>query len=340
MPVLIAAFLLPAGIVLHAVAAVDAQSSFRDVPANSSLSTIVTYLKTRGILSGYDDGTFRPDSRVNRAEALKILVNAKGGLGKSSLPASGFTDVADASWFAPFVAYGLQVLHIIDGPPKAKTFAPDKTIREIEFLKMLFSSQGVPTDAFSDIALPLSIDAQDASAWYYPYARYGIASSVIQIDTAGSLQLSKELTRGDIANLLYRFFMYKDGRRTQALLTEEETELMNVLQMLQQKDLSQAQFAASRALLAARGAKESKPALLLVSGAVKIAEAFQQLVTAYKVGTEGRFDETVALAQTAWKLADQAERLSPQLQSLSGNVKQLSKNIADEARKAGGLRSE
>lgn len=66
------------------VTATNAQSY---VPLNSSFSDIQTddwffrYVETakyRGWLAGYPDGTFRPGSKINRAEVAKILSNAFG----------------------------------------------------------------------------------------------------------------------------------------------------------------------------------------------------------------------------------------------------------------------
>lgn len=48
---------------------------FSDVPKGHYAYEAIGYLRERKILLGYADGTFRPDQRVNRAEALKIIVS-------------------------------------------------------------------------------------------------------------------------------------------------------------------------------------------------------------------------------------------------------------------------
>ena len=59
-------FLLPA----------TTQASFGDVTGNHVNFEAVGYVKAQNIVSGYPDGSFRPDGLINRAELAKILVAA------------------------------------------------------------------------------------------------------------------------------------------------------------------------------------------------------------------------------------------------------------------------
>lgn len=47
--------------------------SFVDIPDNSWFANPVKLLKTMGIISGYKDGTFRPEVSVNRAEIAALM---------------------------------------------------------------------------------------------------------------------------------------------------------------------------------------------------------------------------------------------------------------------------
>lgn len=49
---------------------------FPDVNINSNLGIYIQTLKNAGIISGYSDGLFRPDSLVTRAESTKFLYNS------------------------------------------------------------------------------------------------------------------------------------------------------------------------------------------------------------------------------------------------------------------------
>lgn len=63
--------------------------------------------KRLGWISGYADGTFRPDQLVNRAEAMKIVTEAFGAPTPrlTSMP----PDVPGGSWFHPYVAKGILI---------------------------------------------------------------------------------------------------------------------------------------------------------------------------------------------------------------------------------------
>ncbi len=312
-----------------------AQQSFSDVPASHPAFTAIEYLKGRGILQGYDNGTFRPDLPVNRAEAIKIIV-AQVATQQTIAAAAGvssYDDVPANAWFAPYIEIARGPLSLIDGPPQTSVFRPTQNVRKAEFLKMLLLGRGAnPQSAFSDITLPLATDTNAPSEWFYPYMRFALASSMTMVDASGNLNPAAELTRGNVALLLHRLLMFEEGRRTQALLSESESEIINVLKMLEEKNLPQAQYASSRALLAARGALSIRPEETIVKGAVKTSEGFRSLVEAYRAGVEGRLDDAIALSSQAWQSAEKAKEFSPDLSQVTLQMQTIAKSMADEAR--------
>lgn len=91
------------------------------------------------IVEGYTDGTFRPDSAVTRAEALKMLLKATRltPLPDEVTPLT-FTDVPEDAWFRRIVedAFSLQ---LIEGYGDG-TFRPDASITRAEAAKIIFSA--------------------------------------------------------------------------------------------------------------------------------------------------------------------------------------------------------
>ena len=73
-----------------------AQPKFTDVPRSSRYFAAVEALCEKGILSGYTDGTFKPENSITRTEAAAVTVRA-AGLDQSTA-SSIFTDVADDFW--------------------------------------------------------------------------------------------------------------------------------------------------------------------------------------------------------------------------------------------------
>jgi hypothetical protein len=126
--------------------------------------------------------------------------------------------------------------------------------------------------------------------------------------------------------------MYKENRRTQALLSEVESEIVLVLSALDIDNIDQAEYAAVRGLLAARGAHASRPEASMTKGAVKVAEAYHALVRGYRAGLNSDFDGAIDLAGQAYRLGDEAKSISPDLAQIVENVQKNAGAMADNAR--------
>lgn len=61
---------------LHLPAPPSSQGSFPDVPASHPYGAAISGMADRGIISGYDDGTFGPGNPVKRQQFAKIIVRA------------------------------------------------------------------------------------------------------------------------------------------------------------------------------------------------------------------------------------------------------------------------
>lgn len=75
---------------------VRAARSFRDVPANHWARGAIAQAWERGLLSGYPDGSFRPDATILRADVLVALVNGLGLTGGEAIELGRFFDDAGA----------------------------------------------------------------------------------------------------------------------------------------------------------------------------------------------------------------------------------------------------
>ena len=65
--------------------------------------TAIEAVKDAGIMTGYADGTFRPDAVMNRAEALMTLFRLKGRDTSGTEYVRNFSDVPRGEWFADAV---------------------------------------------------------------------------------------------------------------------------------------------------------------------------------------------------------------------------------------------
>lgn len=301
---------------------------FSDIYPGHPYYEATLYLEQRGIVEGFLDGTFRPGTPVNRAEAIKMIIAPVVAWDALQSTTSVYADVPAHAWFTPYVE-AARMLGVIDPPPAKTRFLPGDAVNRAEFLKMLQLGFGSDPHTLSEIRLPLASDVRDPEAWHYPYIRTGIASSLLAGRLDDRLGPGEALTRGDTAVLLYRYLRYQTGERTQALLNETEDQIFQIIGALDNRDIDRAEHASARALVAARGAFSAAPDEPLTEGTVKIAEAYRSLVLAYRAGSNG--DEVQTYTRSAWNLASDAERISPALARVAAQVRDISEAMADLA---------
>lgn len=307
---------------------VASAQNFTDLPAGSPVLAAAEYLQSKGIIQAA--AKFNPNDKLNRAQAAKILVVPLVSADElAKITSAKFSDVPQKEWYMQY-AEAARALGIVDSAAK---FNPSAPLTKAAFIKMLLSSKEIDyAGAFSDMQLPLSSDVGSTSDWFYPVMRFALASSMTAANEGGLLSPGQELTRGDMALLYHRLDMYLAGRRTQALLSQTETDISNVLQLLDAQVLDQAEWASARSIIAARGALAVKPDEPLVKGAMKVAEGFQSLLLAYKAGVEGRLEDVIAQAKAAYGSAEKAKSFSATLTSITDQMKAIAKSMADEAR--------
>ncbi len=307
-----------------------AAGQFTDLPKDSPILPAAEYMVEKGMMQSAP--LFKPNDKVTRAQATKVLVAALVKPDElQKITSSSFTDVPAGQWFTSY-AEAARLMGIVDSVP---AFNPNKVVTKAAFLKMLLTSRKLDyKGTLADLKSPLASDVRDPADWSYPIIRYAFAVSTIDAKKDGSLQPGAELTRGEMALIYYRLDKFLAGQRTQALLSETETEVSNTLQMLTDKNIEQAEWAVARSVLSARGALISRPTEPLVKAAVKVAEGFQSLVIGYKAGVAGDLDGAITAAKNAYTLADKAKAFSPGLSSLTAQMQTIAKNMAEEARKA------
>lgn len=104
----------------------------------------VRSLVDQGIVKGYSDGSFRPDSTITRAEAAIIVVKSLGVkeevLSASNTQSSAFSDLAGFDWAKPYINYAASK-GILSGYSDG-TFRPGATVTYNEMATMLVRALG------------------------------------------------------------------------------------------------------------------------------------------------------------------------------------------------------
>lgn len=189
-------------------------SAFSDVSTTHESRRAIEYLQREGVFGGYADGQFRPSFPINRAELLKVLVEAHGDDPLAVEYGNCFPDVAD-QWFARYVCYAVAQ-GWVQGYPDG-TFGPERPVTFVEALKMLANVRGYP-------AAPAGESQKrglDPSAWYTPYLTTALLIDIVSYDQvfgAKATPLQAALSRGAVAQMLYRSLL-AEGVVTTPLFT-------------------------------------------------------------------------------------------------------------------------
>jgi len=309
------------------VPSVTAAQNFTDIPQDNAMYPAVLYMAERGMVQHAP--LFRPNDKLTREQAAKVIVTSV--IPPEELAKIGGTafKTGVSSWAIQFV----EAARLMGVVKTADDFRGGAPITRAEYSKMLLAAQNLDfTGSFGDLQSPISSDVNDPNAWFFPVMRFAVASSMVAAGQDGKLNPNQEITRGQMALLTYRLATFRESRRTQALLSQTEGEIANMLKMQEESRTDEAEYAAARAVLSARGALLSKPEEPIVKAAVKVAEGFQWLMRGFRSGLALQFDQSVEHAKAAYAAADKADSFSPNLKTLTDQMRQYAKKMADDAR--------
>jgi len=181
---------------------------YPDLPSTHKHYTSVSSLTDRGIVNGYPEGLFGPDDAINRAEAVKVLIEMKyphseidSALDwhkKAGHSYAIFYDVPINEWYAKYVEVSFQN-SVVAGYPDG-TFKGGDEINFAEALKVILESYKVDfsQNRFQQNKF-LYVNQGD---WFEKYFTYAYQHNLINQDKfyhPGQL-----ITRGEFVEVIYR----------------------------------------------------------------------------------------------------------------------------------------
>jgi uncharacterized protein YkwD len=203
--------LLIIGLTLLLALPAQAASTFTDVFGSHRNADAIEYLYDEEIVQGYDDGTYRPDNTINRAEFTKIVMGAVETVDTAdkSLGDTDLSDMEDGAWYVPFIRRAIE-RDMIQGYPD-KTFRPADEINFVEASKIIMIAFDFPPE--------------EADVWYEPYVeelaiRDAIPTTITKFD--------QKITRGEMSEIIYRLL--------EEVTTEESQDLEDLEVTVSEED--------------------------------------------------------------------------------------------------------
>ena len=125
---------------------VNGTPSFKDTPNNKWYSAFVGYLEKYNIISGYEDGTFRPDESITRAEFVTIAVRYYSLFNevKSVSNTTKYNDLSNNYWAIKNISYATSEKWLngySDG-----SFRPDIVVTRAEVVTIINRATGRNAD--------------------------------------------------------------------------------------------------------------------------------------------------------------------------------------------------
>ena len=150
-------------------------------------------------ITGYPDGTFRPENSITREEIATMLIRALELDENLSTNESPFSDVASGRWSAPFIQKSKE-LEYLTGYPDG-TFLPTSPMTRAELatgLVRILRVEGKATGTTSEFSDILE------SSWYYEFVQDAAAYGIVTGYSDGSFQPNKTVTRAEAVTMVNR----------------------------------------------------------------------------------------------------------------------------------------
>jgi hypothetical protein len=184
----------------------DNCAGFPDIATLDPLCIAIQYVKNNGIFSGYENGTFAPNKYINRAEAVKTIMEAFNyETSEDDGTNLGYSDVIIGAWYMPYLKTA-QSYEIMNGYPDG-TLKPEQTLNKVELLKILFTSAQLTIPECKEQPYPDT----PKNGWYSPYVCYAKENKLIDPDEEGNFNPEDFMQRGEVAELLYRYHERVEG---------------------------------------------------------------------------------------------------------------------------------
>lgn len=157
----------------------------------------IEYLYNKNIISGFEDGSFKPNNSITREQAVKMLCVCTDS---DAAEYNGeFTDVKSTDWFAPYISSAMKN-GFITGRDN-NTFGVGENVTREDFAVMLYRIIGEKEEIGE-----ISFTDKDYIADYALEAvSYMSRHQIINGYEDGSFNPEKSLTRAEAAAVIYRY---------------------------------------------------------------------------------------------------------------------------------------
>jgi hypothetical protein len=180
------------------------EKKFCDVSENDWFYPYVTDLSSQMIVSGYEDGCFRPNQPVTRAEFVKMAMKALDKAAAINSSYQPFKDVPpiNDTWYSEDINMA-ATLGYVNGYSDG-TFGPDKTITRAEAIQILYNMSTLLQDSSS--MSPGFTDVKE-NDWFRKPVTAAYNNGIINGTTPATFEPNRDLTRAEAVKIIDELLM-------------------------------------------------------------------------------------------------------------------------------------
>ena len=197
---------------------------FTDVPPQFWAYNSITKMTKEGFMSGYKNGTFKPNDPLSREEAASLFSKMIGEP-PSIMLASSFTDITSDRW-SSLAIESVARANIISGYGD-KTYRPEQYMSRQEFAVVAdkyLHYQGYRTEDPTALDNIHFSDQKFIAPWAQSSVRELALFGFINYSTTGLFNPEKYVTRSEAAEITYRMLYTKAAETLQATISQQKME--------------------------------------------------------------------------------------------------------------------
>lgn len=197
---------------------------FTDVPTNFWAYESITKMTKEGFMSGYRNGTFKPNDPLSREEAASLFSNMLGDT-PSIMLASSFSDITSDRW-SSLAIESVARANIISGYGDS-TYRPEQYMSRQEFAVVankFLHYQGYRTEDPTALDTIHFSDQKFIAPWAQSSVRELALLGFINYSTTGLFNPEKYITRAEAAEITYRLLFSKEASVIQNIIQQQQME--------------------------------------------------------------------------------------------------------------------
>jgi len=201
------------------------KQKFWDVDKNHWAFSSISELTNRGAINGYNDGSFKPDNTVTRAEWAKIMIQAAGLLANDY--SVRFKDMA-GHWAIPYVNAASNYLTAFND----NSYRPDQAVTREDVTMAMVKLKGYDLGDVDYSILSRFRDVASISNYIKVYVAIAVEKGLINGFEDNTFRGQATLTRAEAATLLWRAFQFGNDNKVsvediQTAKTDIQSDIIN-----------------------------------------------------------------------------------------------------------------